>query len=240
MASSSARWSTSLARPNCSATGMNSRGRGDRAVEPLHAQQAFVQLGLVAPRGHDRLQREDHAAVVERADDLVGDGHGAAALRVPALARLIEVEAVAAAAARDVERLKGPADCRLRAPGMLGKEHRADRDGRRHRAHAGIDDAVADRRHEAAGDGLDPLPAAVLQHNAELVRREAADAVLAAQGAADAAPDDGDHLVADVVAIGLVDESEIVDAGEQERALGGVPAGAAEKAGEFFGQPASG
>jgi hypothetical protein len=39
------------------------------------------------------------------------------------------------------------------------------------------------------------------EHDPELVRREPADAILAAQGAADAPPDDGDHLVADVVAI---------------------------------------
>jgi hypothetical protein len=30
-------------------------GASDRAVEPLHAQQAFVKLGLVAARGDDGL-----------------------------------------------------------------------------------------------------------------------------------------------------------------------------------------
>ncbi|HKZ96197.1 MAG TPA: hypothetical protein VJ045_04375, partial [Hyphomicrobiaceae bacterium] len=171
----------------------------------------------MAPRGDDRLEREDHAAVVERADDFVGDGHGAPPLRLPALARLVETEAVAAAIARKIERLKGPAYGRLGIAGMFGKKHRADREGRRHRAHVGIDDAVADRRHEAASDRLDPLPTAILEHDAEFVRQEAADAILAAQGAADAPPDDGNHLVADVIAIGLVDEGKVVDAGEQER-----------------------
>src|SRR3990170_579041 len=190
----------------------------------------------MAPRGNDRLEREDHAAVVERADDFVGDGHGAAPLRLPALARLVEAEAVAAAFAREIERRKRPAYGRLGADGMVGKDRRADRDGRRHRANVGIDDAVANRRHETAGDRLHPLPAAILEHDPELVRRESADAILAAQGAADAPPDDGDHLVADVVAIGLVDEGEVVDAGKQKRALGGGPAGASEKAGELFGQ----
>jgi hypothetical protein len=60
---------------------------------------------------------------------------------------------------------------------MLRQQHRADRNAGRHCAHAGIDDAVADRRHEAAGNRLDPFLAAILQHNAELVRRKPADAI---------------------------------------------------------------
>ena len=101
-------------------------GRGDRAVEPLHAQQTFVKLGLVAARGDDRLQREDHAAVVERAHHLVGDGHGTAALGVATLAGLIKDEPVAAAVAREIERLQRPGRRGLRIAGMLRQQHRAD------------------------------------------------------------------------------------------------------------------
>ena len=70
------------------------------------------------------------------------------------------------------------------------------------------------------GDGLESGSVAIVQHDAELVGGEAADAVLAAQGAPEAAPDDGDHLVADVEAVSLVDQGEIVDAGKQEGAFG--------------------
>ena len=132
---------------------------------------------------------------------------------------------------------KRPADGALGAAGMFGQEHGAHRDGGRHRADAGVDDAVADRGHQAASNRLDPLLATVLQHDAEFVGREPADAILAAQGAADAPPDNGDHLVADVVAIGLVHQRQIVDAGEQKRALVGVLSGVAEKAGQLLGQP---
>ena len=47
--------------------------------------------------------------------------------------------------------------------------------------------------------------------------------------APEAAADDGDHLVAHVEAIGLVDQGEIVDAGEQERAFGRSAPGARQE-----------
>ena len=84
---------------------------------------------------------------------------------------------------------------------------------------------------------FDPLGAAILQHDAELVRGEAADAVPAPQRAADAPADNGDDLVADVVAVGLVDQGEIVDAGKQERALDRLASRGAEEAGQLLGQP---
>ena len=125
----------------------------------------------------------------------------------------------------------------LRVGGILRQQHRADRQRGRHRADARVDDAVAHRRHDAPRDRLGAFGAAILQQDPEFVRGEAADAIPAAQGAADAAADNGDDLVADIVAIGFVDEREIVDAGEQKRALGGRTARVPEEAGQLLGQP---
>jgi hypothetical protein len=49
-----------------------------------------------------------------------------------------------------------------------------------------------------------PLASQSCRTDAEFVRREAADAVLAAKRATELAPDDGDHLVANVEAISFV------------------------------------
>ncbi len=81
-----------------------------------------------------------------------------------------------------------------------------------------------------------PVGVAIVQHDAELVGGEAADAVLAAQRAPQAAADDGDHLVAHVEAIGLVDQGEVVDAGEQERAFGRSAPGARQERGQLLGE----
>ena len=119
---------------------------------------------------------------------------------------------------------------------MLGQQHGADRYARRHSADARIDHAVANGRHQPSGDGLDAVGVAIVQHHAEFVRGEPADAIPAAQRAAQAAADDGDHLVADVEAVGLVDQSEVVDAGKQERALGRSAAGVRQQQRQLLGQ----
>jgi hypothetical protein len=55
------------------------------------------------------------------------------------------------------------------------------------------------------------------------------------QGAADAPAGDGDDLVADVVAVGLVDQGEIVNAGKQEGALDRLASCGAEGPGQLLG-----
>src|SRR6185295_8575718 len=125
------------------------------------------------------------------------------ALRVAPLAVLIHGETVAVAVAGEIERLESAGDRGLSIAGLLRQQHRADRETGRHRADAGVDHAVAYRRHDPPRDNFDPLGVAILQHDAELVRGEAADAVPAAQRAADAPAGNGDDLVADVVAIGF-------------------------------------
>jgi hypothetical protein len=82
-----------------------------------------------------------------------------------------------------------------------------------------------------------PLASQSCRTDAEFVRREAADAVLAAKRATELAPDDGDHLVANVEAISFVDQREIIDAGEQERTFGGGAPGIGQKMGKFSGEP---
>ena len=80
----------------------------------------------MAARGDDRLERKDHAAVVQRAHHLVGDGHGAATLGVAPFAGRIENRPVGAAVAREIERLQRPGRRGLRIAGMLRQQHRAD------------------------------------------------------------------------------------------------------------------
>ena len=70
---------------------------------------------------------------------------------------------------------------------------------------AQFDDTLAHHGYEAPRNRLDALGVAFMQNDEELVRGKAADAVLAAQRAGETAADDGDHLVADVEPLGLVD-----------------------------------
>ena len=100
-----------------------------------------------------------------------------------------------------------------------------------------LEDAVAHRCHQTPGNALGALGCAILQHHAELVRREPADAVLVAQGAAEPAPDDRDHLIADIEAIGLVDQRQIVDRDQQEGAIARSAAGIGEERRKLLGQP---
>ena len=71
-----------------------------------------------------------------------------------------------------------------------------------------VDEALRDDRH--LGD------VAFVDDDAELVAGEAAEPVAGPHAGADPPCDRADHLVGDVVAVGLVDDGEIVDAGEQE------------------------
>jgi hypothetical protein len=61
----------------------NDIGRQQRLpVRLLHPHQAFVERRLSRACFHDRLERRDDAALVERGDDLVGDADVDAALGV--------------------------------------------------------------------------------------------------------------------------------------------------------------
>ncbi len=119
---------------------------------------------------------------------------------------------------------------------MTRRGDTADRAGDRDRAGGRDHHIVADAAQKAFRRDPDFLRRAIAKDDAELVAREAAEAILRAHAPAQPLGDAADHLVGDIVAIGFVDAPQIVDR-HQQKAAGRLRArGILQGLFELFGQ----
>ena len=208
------------------------------AVALLHPHQAFVERRLARARSHDRLERRDDAAVVQRGDDLVGDADVDAALRVALDIGPPQPERAGTAALGGIQRFLGAVDRFIGIAGIAGNADRADRGRHRHRTGPGRHHLVADAGEETLGGDIGVVDGAVLQDQAELVAGEAAEHVAGAQPRADPRGDLGDHGVRHIEAEGVVDARQMIDADQHEgagRAEAGVLLDRLGKCGDQMG-----
>ena len=146
--------------------------------------------------------------------------HVFAALRFALDIGPIGEEGAAAPVFGDVEGFLGAREHFGHGAGMARRRDAADGDRHRDRPGAGRHQFITDTGDQPLGGDGHVVGRTIRQHDAELVARVAAERVLAAHAAVDALGDRGDHLVGDIVAVGQIDPSQIVDAHQQKSARG--------------------
>ena len=205
-------------RPSRSATGITSWARTSvpsaRRMRIRHSWKA----GCARVRIDHRLERQQDAPLVERADDLVGRPHVLAAQRVALDVRAIDLERAVALGLGVVERLLRAGEDFRHGAGVARRGDAADRDGDRDRPGGRADHVVAHAGQQALAGLLHVFGRAVVEDHGELVAGEAAEMVAAAHLGAQPLGDRADHLVGDVEAVGLVEAGEIVDRDQQQAA----------------------
>ena len=186
------------------------------AVALLHPHQAFVEGGLPRSGVDHRLERHHDAPLVERGDDLVGDADIDPALGVALGIGTPQRERAGAAALGHVQGFLGAVDRLVGVARVARHADRADRRRHRNRTRLGRHHVIANPGEEALGRDIDVVDGAVLQDQSELVAREAAEHVAAAQPRADPARGFRNHRVRDIEAEGIVDARQMVDADQHE------------------------
>ena len=192
--------------------------RDDGAVGAADAHQAFVETNSARLRLHDRLIGDQHAPLVQRADDLVAGAHvfapHALALDVrtvggkrPAPLRLGIVRGFLRARQNFLHRAR-----------VARRDDATDGDRYGNRTCLGVHNTIANADQQPFGGNPDVVGTALLQHDAEFVAGVAAERVGAAHLGAQPLRDFRDHFVGNVIAVGFVDARQVVDRNEQEPA----------------------
>jgi len=187
-------------------------GGDDLAVLGDHAQQAFAEIDLAGLGRDHRLIGEDQAVLLERALHALAQREAVAVAAALLLAHAIGHEAVAAGALGFRESRFGKRHDVVRGLGLLGKAGCTDRNRRIDGTGGGVDRHLADGRENLFGGDGDVLLGAIGEHDAEAVAADAADDVADAQAAVEPLADLDDDGVGRLVAVGVVDGAELVDA----------------------------
>ncbi len=198
-------------------------GQHHLAVLADHAQQAFVMVGGAGVARHHRLIGEDQAVVLERALHPLAQRHAETVAAALLLGDLVGHEAIAAGALGLGQRGFGAGHDVVGGLGLLGERRAADRDGGIDRAGDGVDRHLAHRGQDLLGGDGGVLLGAIRQHDAEAVAADAADDVAHPEAAVEPLADLDDDRIRRLVAEGVVDVGELVDA---DREIGAAVAGA--------------
>jgi hypothetical protein len=188
-----------------------------QSIIMAHAHQALVECRLARVRLHHRFEGDDEAAVVQRGDDLVSDTNVDAPLRFTLDIRQPRHERAGASRLGRLQRFLRAACHIVGGAGIARHVDAADRDRHGHRSRFRRHDLVANAGEKPLRRGLHVLDRAVLQDQAELVAREAAEHVTAAQPRTQADGDFADDLVGDIEAERIVDPGEMIDGDDHER-----------------------
>ena len=131
---------------------------------------------------------------------------------------LVDDEAVGGHALGFGQRLLGARHRRVGIGRVARQDDRADRQHGPYRAMFRLDDAFARHFEEAFGGVAQFLLIAVVEDDGEFAARIARDRIAGAHHILEPAAHRDDDLVGHFETIGVIDDSEIVDAGDDERA----------------------
>ena len=207
-----------------------------RPIRQPQAQEALKIFGIVIPRCHDGLERDHHAAIVECADDLVRNGDVPPPFGFFPRGWVVAAKVISSTRPGLVHRFQRTANRGMRRPRVVGQLHRADAQRYHDGTSARRDDIVLDASDHPPRHGFNIGAVAIVQDNPKFVRREPAQGIAPPDGRGEALAGNRDHLVADVVAISLIDARQVVDDGQQKGPLGIPAAPVGQEARQILGQ----